>query len=78
MCRIPVFLFPTQRLRNAAHLKMAKKEIKQGRHLACRKQGAARSLSANPDRRFKSGSRKQKEKSRRRIFAFCGGSFDFG
>ena len=35
-----------------------------GRHLAYCKQGAARSLSANQDRRFKSGSRNQKERLR--------------
>ena len=39
-----------------------KRPKKLGRHLRLRKQRAAQMLSANPDRRFKSGSRNQKER----------------
>ena len=44
-------------LRGSAASGGDKRPKKQGRHLRLRKQRAAQMLSANPDRRFKSGSR---------------------
>jgi hypothetical protein len=49
----------TRRASRERCLWQKKRPKKLGRHLALHKQGAEQSLSANPDRRFKSGSRNQ-------------------